>query len=951
MPIELISAVFAHPSIRRCVGLINTLEQLGVSPAEVSESQNILSSSTNLVIWIVDLSAADVEQSIRSAVRLMHKHNIVLYAAYDDQSFTLIPGEWPDAVTTVLPFSAPGWMWDLQLQLTVKRQQSLKVAVLSVRRQIALLREQHAVGAVQRSLIPASGSVIGKLGFNYRLQKVSPAIGCHLNVVTLSSRYTGFYVLDMSARGALASLRALMLARMLSDSLTDGVLVKTDESGAVTPRMPSEVLRLLNVRFCEQGRNPWEFSITYGVWDQHTEQITVATAGLYGPVLAAGHNAPILIGHAGPPIGLSRDAVYGDATVSFDRGDRLALSSMRATHMPEHVLAWTGDQNEWFKSLDEDISVLVLHRADEPLEPVVSAEPPDVVGRLLYRLYGGEDPSTQLLDLPRAPADKPVLLVCGAAAQALIDSLVTDLETLWELRRSDCLPSGADLQADQISVVLVSADAWCEDGPHALHVPASHPTSVLWVSSSAQEPVPDGVDDVVFAGLSRQCKQDVQVKLKHLAWLVELRRQAGRGLGPDKLSEQSKALAALQRQVLPGPMLRFDRFRFDWVYQPARRIGSSHLSVLPLAPDHVMFLMVQVPPNTLGAGIYAWILARLLSHELYQSPADIKAGTLAGSISPAHILDTLGSKLHTYSQGRFSCQALLGVLDTHTGCAQIATAGAVGFSVLTQAHQWTHGYPASAPLGSATAPSYINQSVQMHDLDRMVIMPTEIYRALDDAFWRDIEQESLLGLSDRIDTHLTRCRANQTPRFGDGVLLFCQMGLKLGVNSRILAVAELLDIHAVTQWPIDQVMGPPVTGIYIAGNLQEDTPFEIAQEVGNLVYRYGCDRQSAYYLELAIVELCTNIKRHGGNTPERLAVQARCVIYARSVVFFLTDQGSSIPKAVLEKANAFDFESLDFDISNAPEDGLGLPLIHTIMDKVSYVCENNVNYTTLIKSW
>ena len=101
-------------------------------------------------------------------------------------------------------------------------------------------------------------------------------------------------------------------------------------------------------------------------------------------------------------------------------------------------------------------------------------------------------------------------------------------------------------------------------------------------------------------------------------------------------------------------------------------------------------------------------------------------------------------------------------------------------------------------------------------------------------------------------------------------------------------------------------------------------------------------------VELALVEAATNVVRHGYG-PEGGPIRIEASEIPNGVVVRISDWGRPIPGEALASAGLSRF---DFDPANLfeiPEGGMGLSLIASIMDEVTYRSDEGQNVLTLLR--
>ena len=100
----------------------------------------------------------------------------------------------------------------------------------------------------------------------------------------------------------------------------------------------------------------------------------------------------------------------------------------------------------------------------------------------------------------------------------------------------------------------------------------------------------------------------------------------------------------------------------------------------------------------------------------------------------------------------------------------------------------------------------------------------------------------------------------------------------------------------------------------------------------------------AYQIELCVVEAVTNAIKHAYNNQPGFSIQINFAVYSDKLVITVCDEGRAMPALVVP--------SLDFDpadLEHLPEGGMGLFLIHRIMDEVTYVSQHGKNVLTMAK--
>lgn len=103
------------------------------------------------------------------------------------------------------------------------------------------------------------------------------------------------------------------------------------------------------------------------------------------------------------------------------------------------------------------------------------------------------------------------------------------------------------------------------------------------------------------------------------------------------------------------------------------------------------------------------------------------------------------------------------------------------------------------------------------------------------------------------------------------------------------------------------------------------------------------DAQSIDEIELAVIEAITNVIRHGQVASADAMLQVDILVYEHLLEYQIKDTGHPIPAHLFERANHFCFSFEQLPLDQLPEGGMGLALIHTIADEMSYHSEAGIN--------
>lgn len=101
--------------------------------------------------------------------------------------------------------------------------------------------------------------------------------------------------------------------------------------------------------------------------------------------------------------------------------------------------------------------------------------------------------------------------------------------------------------------------------------------------------------------------------------------------------------------------------------------------------------------------------------------------------------------------------------------------------------------------------------------------------------------------------------------------------------------------------------------------------------ISGVANRLGLTYDEIEDIKLAVAEACTNAALHAYHGDEEGKICIQCKISADRIVIVVTDSGSSFDLSRITELSPIDKMA---DIEDITEGGLGLYLIHTLMDEV-----------------
>ncbi len=109
------------------------------------------------------------------------------------------------------------------------------------------------------------------------------------------------------------------------------------------------------------------------------------------------------------------------------------------------------------------------------------------------------------------------------------------------------------------------------------------------------------------------------------------------------------------------------------------------------------------------------------------------------------------------------------------------------------------------------------------------------------------------------------------------------------------------------------------------------------------------DAEAVDELELGFVEAANNVIKHGFGDRSDLPIVITVELHHDRVAVRISDQGVSIPADLLEQARTDMFAADPGDLDELPEGGMGLRLIMSCVDSVTYTVHEGFNHLLLEK--
>ncbi len=119
---------------------------------------------------------------------------------------------------------------------------------------------------------------------------------------------------------------------------------------------------------------------------------------------------------------------------------------------------------------------------------------------------------------------------------------------------------------------------------------------------------------------------------------------------------------------------------------------------------------------------------------------------------------------------------------------------------------------------------------------------------------------------------------------------------------------------------------------------------QIREFVQNALERKGVSERLLHQLVLAIDEACANAIIHGNDCNKKRKLQVTLKVFASKIEINISDVGHFSPSKFAKAA-----VNIDKIVKKGAKGGLGLHLMHSIMDKVEYYKKGELHFCRLTK--
>lgn len=195
----------------------------------------------------------------------------------------------------------------------------------------------QAAAHLQQSTLPPHNLRNGPCRADWLFIPSAYVSGDIFHFFPLNDRFAGFYCVDVAGHGVSAAMVSLAVARQFLHGRT----VEPFLFNGNQPTAPSDVVRILNQRFCAETEEVLSyFTMVYGVLDLTSGEGRLCQAGHPTPLLVRASGEVLPVGEGGMPVGMMEGFSWDEQAFTLRPGDRLCLYSDGITECesPQHEL-------------------------------------------------------------------------------------------------------------------------------------------------------------------------------------------------------------------------------------------------------------------------------------------------------------------------------------------------------------------------------------------------------------------------------------------------------------------------------------------------------------------------------------------------------------------------------------------------------------------------------------
>lgn len=198
----------------------------------------------------------------------------------------------------------------------LKRKQFIEIEKANFR----MNKELEAAASIQQSLLPKQAPEMGGFEAHWIFKPSSMLGGDMLDILKISEKQLGFYVLDVSGHGTQAAMLSVAICHQISNILKPDLA--SDEATS-----PSNLVKELVKRYGDLLSVTGQyFTILVGMLELDTGRLRYVRAGHPAPVhISSKDGIQVLRDEGGLPIGMFDQADYDQKEIVLEKGDRFLI--------------------------------------------------------------------------------------------------------------------------------------------------------------------------------------------------------------------------------------------------------------------------------------------------------------------------------------------------------------------------------------------------------------------------------------------------------------------------------------------------------------------------------------------------------------------------------------------------------------------------------------------------
>lgn len=122
----------------------------------------------------------------------------------------------------------------------------------------------------------------------------------------------------------------------------------------------------------------------------------------------------------------------------------------------------------------------------------------------------------------------------------------------------------------------------------------------------------------------------------------------------------------------------------------------------------------------------------------------------------------------------------------------------------------------------------------------------------------------------------------------------------------------------------------------------------LSEQIEVICLQRGMDESQAALFRLTLVELGTNVLRHGLRYGDEASMWVYLLRREQSLITVFSDGGKEVPMAAFQHSAVLVSNLGDIPVEDLPEGGFGLTIITTASSRYRYLRKENINYHMLL---